>query len=86
MKAEYSAARMLMRERRRVVQRQYDSGGWLIALQALTIEMDGEPLVIPAGHHLTREQALNYPGDVQPAFNQRPTAQRMRERVGARAR
>jgi hypothetical protein len=68
-------ARRLMIERQRVVARQYDRGGWLIALQALTIEIDGEPLVIPAGHHLTREQALNYPGDVQPAFNQRVLGQ-----------
>jgi|WetSurMetagenome_2_1015567.scaffolds.fasta_scaffold479595_3 hypothetical protein len=71
MKSEESAARMLARERMRVVNRQYDLGGWMIALQALTIEVDGQPLVIPAGHRLTWKEALNYPGDVQRASDQR---------------
>jgi len=64
-------AQKLIREKQRVAARQYETGGWMIALQMLTIEIDGEPLVIPAGHHLTRAEAMNYPGDVQPAFNRR---------------
>ncbi len=59
----------------RVVARRYDGGGWMIALQALTIEMDGEPLKIPKMHRLTREEALCYPGDVAHVFpnEERPT-------------
>ena len=51
--------------RRENVARHYDRGGHMIALTDATIEIDGEPLHIPKGHRLTREQALNYGGDVQ---------------------
>jgi hypothetical protein len=47
------------------VNRHYDRGGLMIALTDTTIEMGGEPLHIPKGHRLTREQALNYAGDVE---------------------
>jgi len=80
--AEETARRMLARERARVTNRQYDTGGWQIALTPLTIEVDGEPLAIPAGHRLTREQALCYPGDVQSAYDQRPLAARMKRHYG----
>jgi hypothetical protein len=83
MKAEETAMRMMIRERTRIVNRQYDTGGWQIALTPLTIEVEGEPLVIPAGHRLTRQEALNYPGDVQPAHDQRLLAARMRRPYGA---
>lgn len=53
------------REWHSVVARRYDGGGYMIALTDLTIEVDEELLHIPKGHHLTREQALCYPGDVQ---------------------
>lgn len=52
----------------RVVKKRYDSGGWMVALQEMTIEMDGEPLKIPKMHALSREQALVYPGDVAHVF------------------
>lgn len=48
-----------------IVNRRYDLGGYMIALTEMTIEIGEELLHIPVGHHLTREQALNYPGDVQ---------------------
>ncbi len=52
----------------RVVERRYDSGGYLIALQEMDIEVLGELVRIPRGHQLTRDQALCYPGDVQHVF------------------
>jgi hypothetical protein len=70
MNAEEITLRMMARELQRQVNRRYDSGGHMIALTALTIEVEGEPLIIPRGHHLTREQALNYPGDVLHVFRQ----------------
>jgi hypothetical protein len=73
MNAEETAMRMLLKERTRIVNRQYDAGGWLIAVTPLTIEVEGEPLVIPAGHRLTYAEALNYPGDVQFAHDRRQT-------------
>jgi hypothetical protein len=42
-----------------------DMRGWMMALTDVTIEIDGEPLHIPRGHRLTRQQALNYAGDVK---------------------
>lgn len=49
----------------RVVARRYDNGGHMIALVEMDIEIMDELLHIPAGHRLTRDQALAYPGDVQ---------------------
>jgi len=71
MNATREAVRLLVMERERRIRRQYESGGWLVALQTLDIAMDGEPLRIPAGHKLTMEQALSYPGDTRPADDRR---------------
>lgn len=48
----------------KIVQRRYDSGGYMIALVEMDIEVDDELVRIPKRHHLTRDQALHYPGDV----------------------
>ena len=54
----------------RVVARRYDNGGHMIAQVEMTIEMGEELCHIPKGHHLTRSQALCYPGDVMHVFRQ----------------
>lgn len=58
----------------RVVARRYDGGGWMIALVEMDIEVMGELLRIPAGHKLTRDQALAYPGDVQHVWRRDETS------------
>ena len=77
--AEQAAQMLIANERRRQVHHRYESGGWMIALDALTIEIDGEPWVIPAGHRLTLEEALNYPGEVLRVYDKRPWRLRMED-------
>ena len=48
-----------------VVARRYNGGGHLIALVEMDIEVLNELVHILPGQILTRDQALNYPGDVQ---------------------
>jgi hypothetical protein len=70
---EAEAIQMLRRERDRRIKRVYDLGGWLVARETLDIEVEGEPLRIPAGHKLTRDQALSYPGDTKRVYEIRPS-------------